>query len=544
MLYLFPMRKAPVWVVAVAFISIFSTQISFAAITPGTKCSKIGSAAISGGKKYTCIKSGKKLVWNKGVVIPKAKATPTPTPTPSSAPTPDVATGSIPSTVSGGICKEIGSKVTNEYGYLECREVAEGKKVYFQLINNIPDLPSVVSPENFESCRAPEMIKNKLDIWNRYSSIAYPVVKSTLNPIGRNRYLFVPIDFQDAPGIGSPSIFIEPELKKIKEWLKWYSNGKAEIEIDSSSSWIRSSKLASELITFRDPGNPTNVQGLLSDKKLIEALLTDAGKAFKLENYQGVYFIPPKSAKSLEHGVFINNTFNLPNSTFTGGGYIYANTAFEREEEIWAFIMHDFLHSFGLALHAPDQFLPFGLQSAQDAGLTINEWDSMSLGWTNPGDVFCISIGNLTKSVVTLAPIEREQMGVQSVMIRLAPSKVLVIESHRQDKWGSKFKDGFYGVTTYLVDTSVQNDPSKLDSPTTRFANYIENPNTKHGKLLNRRFYEEISASGVRTFGWITQPTWSLDYVLYEGESLTTNGVKITLIKSGDNDTISVERAN
>ena len=72
------MRKAPVWVVAVAFISIFSTQISYAAITPGTKCSKAGSTAISAGKKYTCIKSGKKLVWNKGAVI----ATPTPTPTP------------------------------------------------------------------------------------------------------------------------------------------------------------------------------------------------------------------------------------------------------------------------------------------------------------------------------------------------------------------------------------------------------------------------------------------------------------------------------
>jgi len=78
------MRKAPVWIVAVAFISIFSTQISFAAITPGTKCSKLGATASTGGKKYTCVKSGKKLVWNKGVAIPK----PTPSPTASVMPTP------------------------------------------------------------------------------------------------------------------------------------------------------------------------------------------------------------------------------------------------------------------------------------------------------------------------------------------------------------------------------------------------------------------------------------------------------------------------
>jgi hypothetical protein len=39
--------------------------------------------------KYTCIKSGKKLVWNKGVkVVPVVKSTPTPTPSPETTPTP------------------------------------------------------------------------------------------------------------------------------------------------------------------------------------------------------------------------------------------------------------------------------------------------------------------------------------------------------------------------------------------------------------------------------------------------------------------------
>ncbi|GBL28250.1 hypothetical protein EMGBS9_00770 [Actinomycetota bacterium] len=37
------------------------------------------------GKKYTCIKKGKKLVWDKGVVV--IKPTPTPTPTPTTTPT-------------------------------------------------------------------------------------------------------------------------------------------------------------------------------------------------------------------------------------------------------------------------------------------------------------------------------------------------------------------------------------------------------------------------------------------------------------------------
>ncbi len=42
-------------------------------------CSKAGSTAINAGKKFTCVKSGKKLVWNKGVKVsvPKPVATPT-----------------------------------------------------------------------------------------------------------------------------------------------------------------------------------------------------------------------------------------------------------------------------------------------------------------------------------------------------------------------------------------------------------------------------------------------------------------------------------
>jgi len=82
LLYRFTMRKAPIWLVAVIFISIVSTQISVAAVTPGTQCSKVGATATLKGKKYTCIKSGKKFVWNNGVVIAKPKPIPTPTPTP------------------------------------------------------------------------------------------------------------------------------------------------------------------------------------------------------------------------------------------------------------------------------------------------------------------------------------------------------------------------------------------------------------------------------------------------------------------------------
>ena len=47
----------------------------------GAKCNKVKATSVVKGKKYTCIKSGKKLIWNKGVAVkPVAKPSTKPSP--------------------------------------------------------------------------------------------------------------------------------------------------------------------------------------------------------------------------------------------------------------------------------------------------------------------------------------------------------------------------------------------------------------------------------------------------------------------------------
>ena len=67
--------------ILVALLLTFSlvTAPSFAAVKAGAKCTKAGATANAGGKKFTCIKSGTKLVWNKGVAIIAAAPKPLPT---------------------------------------------------------------------------------------------------------------------------------------------------------------------------------------------------------------------------------------------------------------------------------------------------------------------------------------------------------------------------------------------------------------------------------------------------------------------------------
>ena len=57
---------------------------SYAADSPkaGATCSKVGSTKTYQGKKFTCIKSGKKQIWNKGITIKTAAPSAFPTPSP------------------------------------------------------------------------------------------------------------------------------------------------------------------------------------------------------------------------------------------------------------------------------------------------------------------------------------------------------------------------------------------------------------------------------------------------------------------------------
>ena len=71
----------------ITFLSILSLFLSLpltpvnAAVKAGGTCSKAGITSVAASKTYTCIKSGKKLVWNKGVAVAASNPTPAATPT-------------------------------------------------------------------------------------------------------------------------------------------------------------------------------------------------------------------------------------------------------------------------------------------------------------------------------------------------------------------------------------------------------------------------------------------------------------------------------
>ena len=61
------MKRAFATIVIGSLVLTLNLSTAAAAVKPGTTCKKLGQISTSAGIKYTCIKSGKKYVWSKGV---------------------------------------------------------------------------------------------------------------------------------------------------------------------------------------------------------------------------------------------------------------------------------------------------------------------------------------------------------------------------------------------------------------------------------------------------------------------------------------------
>jgi len=71
------MRRILASALVVSLILVVMPNLAIAAINSGADCKRVGQSAVFSGKTFTCIKTGKKLVWNKGITLKKPKPTST-----------------------------------------------------------------------------------------------------------------------------------------------------------------------------------------------------------------------------------------------------------------------------------------------------------------------------------------------------------------------------------------------------------------------------------------------------------------------------------
>ena len=416
------MRKLQVGLVVVLFFSLISTQISVASVAPGSKCSKAGLTSTFKGKKYTCIKSGKKLVWNKGVSLPKPVATPTPTPTPPPTPTPTV--------------------------------------------------------DSVAECKLP-VADGRGDV----SIGGWPRINERSKVLGDVTATVIMVDFPDAPATMTPSEALA-RISPAQDVFKEMSYGKLSYNLKPQLKWYRMSKNSTEYVaggwTFFKHRDYISEAAKLADSEVdfsgTDNLIILANPDAKGMGYSGPAFAAVRNSGITLDGKYISNgatsAYDLNNWKS-----IWLNHEISHSMglvDLYAFTSSNSANRYD-GLRFTGEFSYMGLSSYESNSPSLLAFERWNLGWIEDSQIECTKSSKLTKLI---SPVQVSG-GTKAIIIPISKTKAVVVESRRAlgiDKALSKS-----GALVYVVDSSIQsglgpikvfpsdlvNDPRYLNAPRT-----------------------------------------------------------------------------
>jgi hypothetical protein len=328
-------------------------------------------------------------------------------------------------------------------------------------------LANPLSPEPLENCRLKDSRSFKAA--GEWQAITYPAIPNHgFTNSGSVDVAVVFVDFVDVPG-GSAELSEHIEsIKKSAEWYSWFSQGSVKYNLRISNSWVRAPG-SSENYFWLHPGKPGSQ--LMSDIEISSTYRSLAASVVNTSGVTSVWVVLPKAVTKIDEG-FAYRAFP--------GVFSIGSDSYRARTPIWQHFVHE----------------------------TLNSWDAMTFGWMRQENIYCVAKDNLKTQTVTLVPLEREQIGLRSVVVKLSEYEVLVIESHRKDKWSDRWPTGTTGVSILRVDT-------RKDT-----------------------VFDMGSSTGTYV---VPAREHSLDF-LKVGQTFATDGVQISVVATGDNDQIKIER--
>ena len=601
------MNRARIFVALLLALSLM-TAPSFAAVKAGAKCTKAGATATAAGKKFTCVKSGTRLVWNKGVrtkaaakpalnpvfkpVEPAPVATPTPTPTPqvqlpqegSSCPKLGVkvvgSSGFMKCVWGGGPTVDflqnvrwrfyptvkLSSSASNNYattpaanatctnsgdtfdvsgGILECRWVS-GAKLQWIKINTVKStFSNARSPVSIDTCKL-QNSASAADRTGRNSGaglVGFPLIdtnKNRMNLKGTNEVLIVPIDFSDFPGGTEVLAQLEYDKKWMTDWYNYFSNGQSKFNATTVNNWLRMPKERSAY-----PTDAKTVDAFASDHgrrmaNQAQPFIDEITKVVDLRKFSTVYFFYPDGEITFVDFIIRNQFFKIKEGEVQLNLFSWGRNLEGMETLKWSYYIHETLHDFNIIGHAPGNGWPLGMMQNQSGiSYAINPWEQFLFDWLPADQIYCDDIATLKTTTISLTPIEREDRQTKMAVIRLSPTKAIVVESHGIDKWSNfkfgdrEFPPGFYSIMAYIVDLDKAAAP-----PINADATSVGNDEWAWAvwqKVQGQRSNQFNTNVGDRKLLG--------DYVAVLGDSFVIEGVRIKFVGTGDYETIEISKA-
>jgi hypothetical protein len=446
--------------------------------------------------------------------------------------------------VENASCTNSGDTYDVTGGKLECRWVA-GKKLQWIKINTIKKtFTNAKSPVSIDVCKL-QMSASKADRTGRNSGagqVGFPMVNSDKNGMfinGTNEVLIVPVDFPDFPGGPELKAQLEYDKKMLVDWYDYFSGGKSKFNVTTIDQWLRLPKPRSEYPTDEKSKNALGEDSNKRQSLQAQNFIDEVTKFIDLRKFSTVYLFFPDG--NYEQGDLIvrNQPFTIKEGQKNLNFFSWGRNLEGTESPKWAYYIHETLHDFNIIGHAPGNGWPFGNMTAQN-GLSqaLNPWEGFVLGWLPPEQIYCDDAATLKPVTLSLSPVEREDKQTKMAVIKLSPTKAIVVESHGIDKWsdlkagGREFPPGFYSVMAYIVDLDkavappVNSDGSSQLNDDWAWAVW-QKPAGGPSNEFNLQYFDWKKVA---------------DYVAVLGDSFIIEGVQIKFVGTGDYETIEISK--
>jgi len=405
-----------------------------AAVKAGAACSKAGAKSVASGKTFTCIKSGKKFVWDKGVAVkpPTVAVTPTPTPTPTPTASPPPTPTPTPTTAPAVDLRA------------ECKlPVADGK--------------------------------------GDVSIGGWPRIAERSKVLGDVTATVIMVDFPDAPATMTPAEALE-RISPAQDVFKEMSYGKLSYNLKPQMKWYRMSKNSSEYVaggwTFLKQRDYMTEAARLADPE-VDFSSTDNLIILANPDARGIGNSGPAFAAIRGSGITLDGKY-ISNGTTSAYDLNYWKSIWLNHEiahtmglaDLYSYTQSDATNRFDAHRHV-GEFSFMGWSSYISNAPSLFAFERWNLGWLDDSQIECMKGTSVTKLIT---PVQSTG-GTKAVIIPLSRTKALVIESRRAigiDKAIAKS-----GALVYVVDSSVQsgrgpvqvypsdvkNDPRYLQAP-------------------------------------------------------------------------------
>jgi M6 family metalloprotease-like protein len=515
---------------------------------------------------YKCIKRSDSgvLLWSKNNA-PVQTPTPSPSATPSSTatPSPSATPAVTPVLSSRGFvdlhqnepCEIEGDVFVGTNAQYKCIKRPDSGKLILSMNNGRPNpapspllKPAATIPSNLSTIQKSVntlsmdssvcKIKEKLTSSSLPNATAFPFRPTVIKNKGKLNVAVVYVDWADSPGTDDDSKFYQEQIKLLKDFYWMVSENTLDINPTFSKKWFRISGSYKDFIT--KAADEAQTGPAPKKQKFYDAAVAASDAETNYSGIDVVIFAIPKGKKVFAEGLHeFNFIYNGYLKTAEGNIYdiVAAGDSFLIPTYLppWLLYAHEMGHMIGTPHQADESFNsaapsekyqqnPLGgwdiMSSQYGSSRTITSWLRWVAGWLKDEQVLCSTKEAITENYFELKPINSVSGGVESLVIKLNDSKVLVVESRRFDSnFDVDTGNSKDGVLVYLVDSlqgSAEGNQILL-SP----------------RNISKYIYEE-------KLWW----DWKeLDAIFFQGDSVIYEGLKIEVFYSGkDSDIVKVSK--